>query len=92
MLKAFSLVGKTALVTGGGRGIGKAIALTFAEAGADVAVAARTGEEIEQSAAEIKTLGRRSLAIKTDVSDDRQVEEMVAKATEHLSRIDILVN
>ncbi len=91
-MKAFSLEGKTALVTGGGRGIGKAIALTMAEAGADVAVTARTEREIEETAKEMQGLGRRSLAIKADVSDSRQVDEMVAKATQSLGRIDILVN
>ena len=92
MLKAFSLEGKTALVTGGGRGIGKAIALTMAQAGADVAVAARTEREIEETAKEVQGLGRRSLAIKADVSDSRQVDEMVAQATAALGRLDIMVN
>ena len=91
-LKQFSLEGKTVLVTGGGRGIGKAIALTMAQAGADVAVAARTHKEIEETAKEIQGVGRRSLAIKTDVSNSTQVDEMVSKASESLGRVDILVN
>ena len=92
MLREFSLEGKTALITGGGRGIGKAMALVMAEAGADVAVAARTLKEVEQAADEVRGLGKRSLAIQADISDSKQVDEMVAKATEALGRIDILVH
>ena len=92
MLKEFSLQGSTALVTGGGRGIGRAIALTLAEAGADVAVAARTLRQVEQVADEIRALNRRSLAQQIDVSDSLRVDEMVAHTTNELGRIDILVN
>lgn len=92
MFKEFSLAGKTALVTGGGRGIGKAIALVLAEAGAEVAVVARTAPEIEEAAREIRGLGRRSLALQCDVNDYSQVEEVIAKATQALGHIDILVN
>lgn len=92
MLSEYSLERKTALVTGGGRGIGKAIALVLAEAGADVAVAARTLSQVEEVAAEIRSMGRRSAALQVDVSDSGQVDQMVSKATEALDRIDILVN
>jgi len=92
MLKEFCLEGKNALVTGGGTGIGKAIALVLAEAGANVAVAARTFDRVEQTAKEIHSLGRRSIALQTDVSDSKQVNEMVEKATCDLGGIDILVN
>ncbi|MEE9199313.1 MAG: glucose 1-dehydrogenase [Dehalococcoidia bacterium] len=91
-MREYSLEGRTALVTGGGRGIGKAIALTLAEAGADVAVAARTLKEVEETAAEISGLGKRSLAIRADVSDSKQVDDMVARVTLDLGRIDVLVN
>ena len=67
MLKEFSLEGKTALVTGGGSGIGRAIAVVFAEAGADVAVAARTLKNVEDTAELVKGLGRRGVAIQCDV-------------------------
>ncbi len=91
-LPDLSLSGKVALVTGGGRGIGKAIALTFAEAGADVAVASRTQEEIEQVAKEIRALGRKSLAVRADVSRKEEIEDMVKKVADEFGGIDILVN
>ena len=88
----FGLVNRVAIVTGAGRGMGKTIALAIADAGADVAVVARTLSEIEATAAEIKAMGRHSLAIQADVSDSTQVERMVADVLSHFERIDILVN
>lgn len=90
----FSLAGKVALVTGGKRGIGKAIALMFAEAGADVAVCSRGIEdgELESVAAEIKKLGRRSLAIQADTNRKADVDPMVERVVAELGGIDILVN
>jgi len=88
----FSLSDKVAIVTGGGRGIGRAIALGFAEAGADVVVAARTRSEIEKVAEEIAALGRRSLAVTADISQASQVEAMVRETLATFGRIDILVN
>jgi len=92
MLNDFNLEGKTALVTGASSGIGKEIALVLAEAGADVAIAARRLDRIEQTADELRAFGRRAVPIQTDVSDSQQVDDMVAHATESLGRIDILVN
>ncbi len=92
MLKEFSLEGKTALVTGGSSGIGKAIALVFAEAGADVAVAARTVKNAEATAQQLMEMGRRGVAIQCDVADSQQVDAMIAQTTQELGRIDILVN
>ena len=92
------LEGKVAVVTGASRGIGKAIALALAREGADVVVAARTEETgplpgtIHKTAAEIRTLGRRTLAIKTDVTKEEQVAEMASRTLEQFGRIDILVN
>lgn len=86
------LAGKTALITGGGRGIGRAIALAFAEAGADVCVSARTQTEIDAVAAEIREQGRRGLAIACDVTDRMTVETMVKSTVAELGGIDILVN
>jgi NAD(P)-dependent dehydrogenase (short-subunit alcohol dehydrogenase family) len=88
-----SLEDKTALVTGSRRGIGKAIALAFAEAGADVAVCSQTGDEtLEAVAKEIRNLGRRSMAIKADVSLKADVDAMVDKVIDNFGKIDILVN
>ena len=77
MLKEYSLKGKTAIITGSGHGIGKAIALAFAEAGADLAAVARTVSEIEETAAEARNMGRRAIAIPADVTKEDQVEAMV---------------
>jgi len=92
MLKEYSLDGKTAIVTGAGRGIGKGIALTLAEAGVDVTVAARTVEQIEQTAEEIRKLGRRALVVPADVTKKDQVENVVEQTISHFGKIDILVN
>ena len=92
MLSEYSLEGKSALITGGGRGIGKAIALVLAEAGADVAVASRTLNQVEQVADEIRSLGRSSVAVQLDVSDSAEVGRAVSQATAALGQIDILVN
>jgi len=83
---------QVAIVTGGGRGIGRAIALTFAKEGAHIAVVARTESEIETVAREIGNLGASAVAIKTDVSQEDQVEAMVQKVMDEFGRIDILVN
>ncbi len=89
-----TLAGKTALVTGGKRGIGKSIALAFAEAGADVAICSRGVEdgELEAVAGEIKNLGRRSLWFQADTSRKADVDRMVEKTAAEFGSIDILVN
>jgi len=92
ILKEYSLEGKAAIVTGAGRGIGKGIALTLAEAGADVTVAARTVEQIEGTAEEIRKLGRRALVVPTDVIKKDQVENIVEQTVSEFGKIDILVN
>jgi len=88
----FPLKGKVAIVTGAGRGIGKAISLALAEAGADIVATARTKEEIEATCSEVKALGRQSLAIPTDVTNADQVDRMAAETISHFKKIDILVN
>jgi 7-alpha-hydroxysteroid dehydrogenase len=92
ILEKFSLAGKAAIVTGSGRGIGKAIAVVFAEAGADVVCCSRTMSEVEASADAIRTMGRRALAISCDVRDSAQVAAMVEKTAQEFGHIDILVN
>lgn len=84
---------KRAIVTGGSRGIGKAIARQLAEEGVDVAIAARHREALEASAAELATAtGRRIVPIVADTGDDTSVEALVASAVRELGGIDILVN
>ncbi len=86
------LADKIAIITGGGRGIGHAVALEFAAQGADVVVCARTKDQIESVAAEIRIHDRQGLAIECDVSDESQVKAMVKQTLDTFGRIDILVN
>jgi len=88
----FSLTGKVAIVTGAGRWTGKTIALELAKAGADVVVCARSTEGIESAAAEIRSLGRRALAVPTDVRLSEQVDELARRTLEEFHKVDILVN
>ncbi len=83
---------RVALVTGGGRGIGRAIALAFAREGAHVAVTARTGAELDAVAAEIRALGRKALAVSCDVGERAQVDDAVRRVSEGLGPVEILVN
>jgi 3-oxoacyl-[acyl-carrier protein] reductase len=88
-----NLTGKVALVTGGGRGIGRAIALSLAKAGCDVAVNYRERkDDAEKAAQEIRSLGRRSAAIQADVSRSADAGRLVRSAESQLGPIDILVN
>ena len=94
------LSGQVAVVTGGSRGIGRAIAIDFARAGADVVVAARSSEKaptklpgtIEETAREVEAAGRRALAIPMDVTDEAQVQAMAQRTLEEFGRVDVLVN
>jgi len=89
---AFSLSGKVALVTGGSRGIGRAIAVGLAKFGADVAVTSRKLPDLEEVAKEIKGLGRKSMALATHVGKLEEINNLVPKVKDELGRIDILVN
>ncbi|MBN1376319.1 MAG: glucose 1-dehydrogenase [Dehalococcoidia bacterium] len=90
--KKFSLEGKAAVVTGAGRGLGKAIALALADAGADIAAAARTASEIEQTRQEITALGRTAVAITADITKPSDIKSMIEMTVKQFGRIDILVN
>jgi citronellol/citronellal dehydrogenase len=95
-----TLAGKVAIVTGSSRGIGKDIALAFATEGADIVVAARSESQpdprlpgtIHETAQEVEALGRRALAVKTDVTDEEQIAAMVQRTLDTFGRIDILLN
>ena len=93
-IPSFTLEGRVAVVTGGRRGLGKAIAVGFAEAGADVAVCDIMVEDgkLEAVAGEIRRFGRRSIAAQTDVSDKNDVENLVQRVVDEFGAIDILVN
>jgi 2-deoxy-D-gluconate 3-dehydrogenase len=88
----FRLEGKVALVVGGNQGLGQAMALALAAAGADVCVVARGPEGLEETAAAITSLGRVGRSIAAVVTDEAQVERMVARMLDLCGRIDILVN
>jgi len=92
IMDKFKLTDQVAIVTGAGRGVGKGIALAFAEAGADIICTSRTLEQLEATAAEIRGRGRRAVVFPADVRDAEQVENMVKKTIEEFGRLDILVN
>jgi 7-alpha-hydroxysteroid dehydrogenase len=92
MLEQFLLTDQVAIVTGAGRGIGAAIATTFAEAGADVVIVSRTASQLDEVAAGIRVHGRKALAIAGDVNDLEFLAGVVARTVDELGRLDILVN
>lgn len=89
---AFDLTGKTAFVTGASRGLGKGFALTLARAGCDLAITARSVEDLAETVAEIEALGRKVLAVALDVRDFNSIQAAAANAAAHFGKIDILVN
>lgn len=88
----FDLTGKKALVTGASRGLGKAMAVALGSAGCDVALNARSADALRQTQQEVERLGRKTVLVPGDVSDEAQVRQLVEAAHKALTRIDILVN
>jgi NAD(P)-dependent dehydrogenase (short-subunit alcohol dehydrogenase family) len=92
VIDRFRLDGRTALVTGGGRGIGRTIALVYAGAGANVAVVSRTEKQVREVRQEVESLGVRGSAIVADISDPADVRRMAGLAFSEFGSVDILVN
>jgi 7-alpha-hydroxysteroid dehydrogenase len=92
MLERFQLTDRVAVVTGSGRGIGAGCALAFAEAGADVAITARTESQLQDVAEQVKALGRRALVFPADVDDLDNLERLVDATVAEFGRLDIVVN
>lgn len=88
----FSMQGQVAIVTGAGKGIGRACALALAQAGADVALAARTQADLDDVAGEIRTLGRRAIAVPCDVGDEAVLDMLVARTVAEFGKITVLIN
>ncbi len=88
----FSLNGQVAIVTGAGKGIGRACAMALAQAGADVALAARTQADLDLVAADIRALGRRAITVAGDVSDEANLDTLVARTVAELGKVTILIN
>ncbi len=92
VLDAFDLTGKVAVVTGGNTGLGEAFAKALSEAGASIAIAARTRERSEAVAKDISSSGGKAIAVTLDVTDRESVERMIEEVTELLGPVDVLVN
>ncbi|MBM3139887.1 MAG: SDR family oxidoreductase [Chloroflexi bacterium] len=90
MLETLELDGKTVIVTGGGRGLGRAMAKALAEAGAHVVVAARTPDQLDQTVKEIADAGGEAYSVRTDVTDPEQVNALVEAAVQHYGRLDAM--
>lgn len=86
------LDGRTALITGAGRGIGRAVALAYAKEGAALALCARTGSELGETVGEARALGIEAIGVEADISQAKDVNAWVSEAVSSFGRIDILVN
>ena len=91
-LASLQLNGKTAVVIGGTSGIGRAISLGFAEAGADVVASARRQQQVEETAGQIESRGRRALRLTCDMQDRSSLEKLLSETVSHFGKVDILVN
>jgi NAD(P)-dependent dehydrogenase (short-subunit alcohol dehydrogenase family) len=91
-LERFSLEGKTAIVTGGGTNLGRAMSCALARAGADIVVAARTRDPLSETVKEVESIGRRAIAVQTDVTNSGQVERLISTTIDTFGAVDILIN
>jgi NAD(P)-dependent dehydrogenase (short-subunit alcohol dehydrogenase family) len=92
ILDRFKLDGKVAIITGGGRGLGRAMAVRFANCGADIVAASRTLDQLNETKALVEAAGRKCLVVPTDVGRSADVNAMVAAAMKEFGRIDVMVN
>lgn len=92
VLDRFRLDGRVAIVTGASSGLGVAFARGLAEAGADVVLAARRVDRLEETAALVREAGRQAVTVETDIADPEQAQRMVDRAVEQLGRVDVLIN
>jgi len=92
LLDSFSLAGKVAIVTGASSGLGVAFATGLAEAGADVAICARRVEKLEETRAQVRALDRRCIAIRADVANPEDCNQVVVETVKQLGRVDVLIN
>jgi len=90
--KLFSLEGKVGVITGGTSGIGRALSLGLAEAGADVVATARRQQQVDETAAEIEALGRQTLRLASDVCDRSSLDQLLAAILQRFGKVDILIN
>jgi NAD(P)-dependent dehydrogenase (short-subunit alcohol dehydrogenase family) len=92
ILDTFKLDGKVVIITGAGRGLGRAMAIRFADCGADIVAASRTLAQLEETAAEVRKRGRKCLVVPTDVSRSEQVNAMAVAAFKEFGEVDVLIN
>ncbi|MBT6625992.1 MAG: SDR family NAD(P)-dependent oxidoreductase, partial [Gemmatimonadetes bacterium] len=92
ILDTMNLKGKTALITGAGRGIGRGVAIAYAQAGADVALVSRSQDQLDEVATEARALGVRAVSIVADIGKPEDIEAAVSTTVDQFGRLDILVN
>ena len=92
MLEKLSLDGKTIVITGGGTGLGREMSVAMAKAGADMVIASRRMGPIEETAEAVREVGRRAIAVSTDVTDSAQVNQLFERAIDEFGKVDVLFN